>query len=162
LRLYAVPKLAEAVRGVQQRCTASYLQMMMDYSSSSSSSSSDDCADASTSDDGSSSSRDAVLFLQSIGQPQLGQHACLDEHLDALVSTFAGFCYDVAFAVPLPEVCNNPGCERLNGLSEAGAAVKACAGCGARYCSQDCQKLAWPKHRAACRWLRSSSGAGWR
>jgi N6-adenosine-specific RNA methylase IME4 len=73
---------------------------------------------------------------------------------------FAESCYDMAVAVPLPEVCNNPGCECLNGLSEAGAAVKACAGCGARYCLQECQKLAWHKHRAACRRLRVGIGAG--
>jgi hypothetical protein len=54
-------------------------------------------------------------------------------------------------------VCNNPACECMEGESEAGVAVKACANCGARYCSRACQEAAWKQHRPACKWLRKSA-----
>jgi hypothetical protein len=54
-------------------------------------------------------------------------------------------------AVPLPVVCNNPSCESLAGVSEAAAACKACSECRCRYCSVDCQKADWKRHKPACK-----------
>jgi hypothetical protein len=87
---------------------------------------------------------------------QQPQHAaCADDMLEELL----GFCRVATVAVPLPEVCNNPGCRCCDGLSEAAAAVKACGACGTRYCSRQCQEADWRKHRAACK-LRNASAAG--
>jgi hypothetical protein len=54
-------------------------------------------------------------------------------------------------AVPLPVVCNNPGCDSLAGVSEAAACCKACAVCKCRYCSVACQRADWKRHKAACK-----------
>jgi hypothetical protein len=79
-----------------------------------------------------------------------------EDRVDALVEGM--FCVSLMLtaAVPLPEVCNNPHCESLGGVSEAAAAVKACGGCGARYCSRECQESHWKVHRRACRRLRGA------
>ncbi|KAF6264319.1 hypothetical protein COO60DRAFT_1634485 [Scenedesmus sp. NREL 46B-D3] len=75
-----------------------------------------------------------------------------------LVSELLSFCRAAAAAVPLPEVCNNPGCKCRGGILEAAAAVKACGACGARYCCRQCQEAAWRQHKAACKRLRSGGG----
>jgi hypothetical protein len=54
-------------------------------------------------------------------------------------------------AAPLPLVCNNPGCENMAGVSEAGGARKVCAGCRCRYCSAACQAADWRRHKRACK-----------
>jgi hypothetical protein len=60
-------------------------------------------------------------------------------------------CRAVVAAAPLPVVCNNPSCERLEGISEAAAAGKLCAGCRCRYCSAACQAADWRRHKRACK-----------
>jgi hypothetical protein len=62
-----------------------------------------------------------------------------------------GFCRTLTAVVPLPVVCNNPGCVELRGVSEAAAARHVCAGCGCRYCSAACQAAGWRSHKKACR-----------
>jgi signal transduction histidine kinase len=69
------------------------------------------------------------------------------KRLQVLVTDILSFCSIVAAAVPLPEVCNNPSCECLQGVSEAAAAVKMCAGCGTRYCCLQCQQVHWSVHK---------------
>jgi hypothetical protein len=61
------------------------------------------------------------------------------------------FCRVLVAVAPLPVVCNNPGCVRLGGASEAAAARFMCAGCGCRYCSAACQAAGWRGHKKACR-----------
>jgi hypothetical protein len=86
---------------------------------------------------------------------QKGEHL---PDLVAVVDDFMSFCRLVAAAVPLSEVCNNPSCECLGGLTEAAAAVKACGKCGTRYCSHECQQAHWGQHKKACRRLRLLAG----
>jgi hypothetical protein len=167
LQLHTKADLVGAVGKMEQERTASYLQIMQVHSSSSSSGGGGGHADTSASSDGSSSSSSsepasgasggALLSCHLTAQSQLQRHACSDR-FGGLTSLLVGFCCDVAYAVPLPEVCNIPYCKCLGRLSEAGAAVKACAGCGVRYCSLGCQTSPWPFDRKARRWLRSSAG----
>jgi hypothetical protein len=70
----------------------------------------------------------------------------LQLYLDSL-----GFCRTLTAVVPLPVVCNNPGCAELRGVSEAAAARYVCAGCGCRYCSAACQAAGWRSHKKVCR-----------
>jgi hypothetical protein len=60
-------------------------------------------------------------------------------------------CRALAAAAPLPLVCNNPGCDNLEGASEAAVASKMCAGCRCRYCSAACQAADWRRHRKGCK-----------
>lgn len=61
------------------------------------------------------------------------------------------FCRTLVAAAPLPVVCNNPDCGSFASVSEAAASCKACAGCGCRYCSVECQRGDWKRHRRACK-----------
>jgi hypothetical protein len=60
-------------------------------------------------------------------------------------------CRALVAAAPLPLVCNNPGCDNLEGASEAAVASKMCAGCRCRYCSAACQAADWRRHRKGCK-----------
>jgi hypothetical protein len=64
-----------------------------------------------------------------------------------------GLCRALVAAV----VCNNPSCENIEGVSEAAAASKACAGC--RYCSVVCQRADWKRHKGACRRMAADGQA---
>uniref|UniRef100_A0A383W1C7 MYND-type domain-containing protein n=1 Tax=Tetradesmus obliquus TaxID=3088 RepID=A0A383W1C7_TETOB len=90
-------------------------------------------------------------------QQQQQQRA--SQHVEGVVADVLSFCRVVAAAVPLPEVCNNPSCQCLHGISEAAAAVKMCAGCGTRYCCLQCQQVHWRVHRRACMRLRLQAGS---
>jgi hypothetical protein len=68
-------------------------------------------------------------------------------------------CRALAAAAPLPVVCNNPDCENTEGVSEAAAASKACAGCRCRYCSVACQRAEWRRHKGACRRMAAAGQA---
>jgi hypothetical protein len=67
-----------------------------------------------------------------------------------------GLCRALAAAAPLPVVCNNLSCNNLEGISEAAAACKACAGCRCRYCSVACQRADWKRHKGACRHMAAA------
>jgi hypothetical protein len=60
-------------------------------------------------------------------------------------------CRTLVAIAPLPVVCNNPSCENVGGVSEAAAACKACAICKCRYCSVECQRADWKRHKPACK-----------
>jgi hypothetical protein len=68
-------------------------------------------------------------------------------------------CRALAAAAPLLVVCNNPSCENIEGVSEAAAASKACAGCRCRYCSVACQRADWKRHKGACRRMAAAGVA---
>jgi hypothetical protein len=70
-----------------------------------------------------------------------------------------GLCRALAAAAPLPVVCNNPSCGNMEGVSEAAAASKACAGCRCRYCSVACQRADWKRHKGACRRMAAAGQA---
>jgi hypothetical protein len=70
-----------------------------------------------------------------------------------------GLCRALAAAAPLPVLCNNPSCGNMDGVSEAAAASKACAGCRCRYCSVACQKADWKRHKIACRRMAAAGQA---
>ncbi|KXZ45617.1 hypothetical protein GPECTOR_52g2 [Gonium pectorale] len=61
----------------------------------------------------------------------------------------------------LPGRCANPACANLEGDSEAGLTLKACAGCGAvGYCCRPCQLEHWRAgHKGACGRARGGGGA---
>jgi hypothetical protein len=60
-------------------------------------------------------------------------------------------CKELAAAAPLAVVCNNLGCSNLAGVSDAVTGARACSGCRCRYCSVECQKADWQRHKHACR-----------
>jgi hypothetical protein len=70
-----------------------------------------------------------------------------------------GLCRALAAAAPLPVICNNPSCGNKEGVSEAAAACKACAGCRCRYCSVACQRADWKRHKGACRRMAAAGQA---
>jgi hypothetical protein len=70
-----------------------------------------------------------------------------------------GLCRTLVAAAPLPVVCNNPSCDNTEGVSEAAAASKACAGCRCRYCSVACQRADWKRHKRACRLMAAAGQA---
>jgi hypothetical protein len=70
-----------------------------------------------------------------------------------------GLSRALAAAAPLPIVCNNPSCENMEGVSEAAAASKRCAGCRCRYCSVACQRGDWKRHKRACRCMAAAGQA---
>jgi hypothetical protein len=65
----------------------------------------------------------------------------------------------LAWRHPVPYVCGNVLCERLEGPSAAGAVRNRvgtlCGGCRAAwYCCERCQRAAWDAHRQVCRVTR--------
>jgi hypothetical protein len=75
----------------------------------------------------------------------------VDVDVGQLYTDAIQFCRAMVAAASLPVVCNNPSCERLDGISEAAAAGKLCAGCRCRYCSAACQAADWRRHKRACK-----------
>jgi hypothetical protein len=138
LQLHTVPELVTAVQKLQATLAGSYIEIMLHWSRTSS-----------------GSSYRLVHMRRSWQRLQQQQQR---QRLDDVVSDLLSCCRTIAAAVPLPEVCNNPSCECLEGISEAAAAVKACGGCGARYCSRECQEKHYKVHKRACRRLRPARG----
>jgi hypothetical protein len=81
------------------------------------------------------------------------------EQLSQQFAEAIGLCRALAAAAPLPVVCNNPSCGNTKRVSEAAAACKACAGCRCSYCSVDCQKADWKRHKGACRSMADAGEA---
>jgi hypothetical protein len=143
LQLHAAPKLVAAAEQLQERWAESYAEMVVQHSSSSRG----------------AANPGHVASMDPAEQQQDTQEQQASKRLEGLVADVLSFCRRVAAAVPLPEVCNNPSCECLEGVSEAAAAVKACSGCGARYCSVQCQQAHYRVHKKACRRLRLQFGS---
>jgi hypothetical protein len=152
LHLHEGPELVAAVQQAQQAYVDSCWQFVMNSCRTSSSIASSS----------SSSSCSSTLPRQAVAAPhaqELEQEDSAEQHkerLEGLMNSVKFMCWALAAAVPLPEVCNNPSCRSLVGVSEAAAAVKACGGCGACYCSRECQEAHWAVHRKACRRLRGA------
>jgi hypothetical protein len=83
----------------------------------------------------------------------LPSSAAAAEQLAQQYAEALALCRTLAAAAPVTVVCNNPSCSNLAGVSEAASACKACAGCRCRYCSVDCQRADWKRHKRACRLL---------
>jgi hypothetical protein len=84
--------------------------------------------------------------------------AAAEQH-SQLYAEAIDLCRALVAAAPLPVVCNNPVCENTEGVSEAAAACKACAGCRCRYCSVACQRADWIRHKGACRRMAAAGQA---
>jgi hypothetical protein len=115
LQLHEAPELVAAVQRAQQTYVEAYCGCLSDRWAAA----------------------DDPPFAQQDEQQQQQQQG---ERAAAVVAGVMSFCKVLVAAVPLPEVCNNPGCSSLRGVSEAAAAVKAWAGCGTRYCCRECQQ----------------------
>jgi hypothetical protein len=85
--------------------------------------------------------------------------AAAAEHLSQQYAEAIGLCRALVAAAPLRVVCNNPSCANTEGVSEAAAASKACAGCRCRYCSVACQRADWKRHKGACRRMAAAAQA---
>ena len=56
--------------------------------------------------------------------------------------------------------CAYVGCHNMAGASEVAAKGRKCGGCKAvRYCSEECSKADWRRHRPACRLLKAQAAA---
>jgi hypothetical protein len=84
--------------------------------------------------------------------------AALEQHSQHYTAAI-GLCRALAAAAPLPIICNNTSCTNTEGVSEAAAACKACAGCRCRYCSVACQRADWKRHKGACRRMAAAGQA---
>jgi hypothetical protein len=93
---------------------------------------------------------------QSMSQWQFSVSICTAEHIDQLYGDALALCRELMAAAPLTVVCNNPSCDNLEGVSEAAACCKACAGYGCRYCSMDCQRSDWKRHKQACKCMAAA------
>ena len=72
----------------------------------------------------------------------------------ALLCDEVQMCAPLLAYAPYRVACNYPGCENIEGGSEA-SVVKKCTGCGvAAYCSRGCQTEHWPEHKETCRRLQ--------
>ena len=56
-----------------------------------------------------------------------------------------------------PIRCRNPKCENSATLADAKKYYKSCHNCQYLYCSRDCRRLGWEKHRRACLHSRASN-----
>jgi hypothetical protein len=129
LQLHEAPKLVAAAEQLQSKWAASYLQLALQRQRS-------------------------IIARQMAPEHSQQQQQDASTRIAGLTDDALAFCRVLAAAVPLPEVCNNPSCGCLGGVSEAAVAVKACGGCGARYCSMQCQQGDWRRHKRACRLLQ--------
>jgi hypothetical protein len=87
----------------------------------------------------------------SVGGSSSSAHAATQIGYGNLYSDALVLCKALVAAVPLPVVCNNPGCKTLEGVSEVAGARKVCAGCRCRYCSAACQAADWKRQKKACK-----------
>ncbi|GAB4815661.1 hypothetical protein N2152v2_002707 [Parachlorella kessleri] len=63
-----------------------------------------------------------------------------------------GIFHDVAVSA---WTCCNPGCTNMAGQQEDSLALSKCAGCGeARYCSRQCQRQDWRRHKPICQTIK--------
>jgi len=101
--------------------------------------------------------QDAAATLEPFSIPKHAwDHAVINhgvEQLQALGLTLT------ALAIPL--ACNNPACSNLSGASElqlVGGRSAICAGClKARYCSRQCQREHWKRHKPVCKALAAAA-----
>jgi hypothetical protein len=72
----------------------------------------------------------------------------------ALLCNEAQLCTVLLAKAPHRVACNYPGCDKMEGHSEA-SVVKKCTGCGvAGYCSRACQTEHWQEHKKTCKRLQ--------
>ncbi len=84
-----------------------------------------------------------------------------------VLSEASARCLLDAMPLPTPHAlqlpgCANPACGNVDGGSEAGLPLKACARCGAvAYCSRECQLQAWRSgHKDACAQMKAAADRG--
>ncbi|MEW5302117.1 MAG: hypothetical protein WDW36_004927 [Sanguina aurantia] len=91
--------------------------------------------------------------LAEVGTTLLSERVFSSKARELLVATcMERFCTRI-FSGRLMSGCCNPSCESLEGTSEAALKTWPCKGCRrARYCSTECQRLAWVEggHRDVC------------
>ena len=89
---------------------------------------------------------------------ELKRFAALDAVARSNVKSLAGRCdvaidADGAFGAAAPPLGSREGprCAACGGRPKAGAKLSRCARCkNVSYCSAECQRGHWPKHKAAC------------
>jgi hypothetical protein len=99
--------------------------------------------------------RDDAKFA--VGQSASGPSNEAMQQMQQQYTDTVELCRSLTAAAPLPLLCNNPGCDSLARVSEAAAASKRCAGCRCHYCSVECQRADWKRHKHAC---KSMAAAG--
>jgi hypothetical protein len=82
-----------------------------------------------------------------MGERSDGLHRSMDAVVTLMEQDVAGTVDERAAR----NACSRPGCGARSGAG--GAKLRACAACAGlvRYCSKECQREHWPRHKAVCR-----------